>query len=361
MTFYLVLILVLLALAILAFMAEWSVIKIAYKKQLFDKPNERKIHSAKIPRLGGIVVLPLILIGLFLLWIFDARFYNLLFSHYKLELLGIISSLSIVYLSGIIDDLIGIRYRNKFVAQIFSGIALCSCGILIDNLHGFMGIGQLPEAVAWGLTILTVIYVSNAFNFIDGIDGLAGSLSLIALGCYSVQFKCLGLSGMAIICGFVMIALLALLSFNIFGKPEKSKVFMGDAGSLTLGVFLCVCGIITIRNAASGDFAASNPFIVATIPLALPCFDVVRVVVYRMSHGRNIFKADKSHIHHKLLALGHKQPMILGILLSIDIFLIAVAYLLVPVLGVNMIMMIEIVLFTLVIQVINRKLKQNEI
>ena len=155
-----------------------------------------------------------------------------------------------------------------------------------------------------------------------------------------------------------MIALIALLSFNIFGKPEKSKVFMGDAGSLTLGVFLCVCGIITIRNAASGDFAASNPFIVATIPLALPCFDVVRVVVYRMSHGRNIFKADKSHIHHKLLALGHKQPMILGILLSIDIFLIAVAYLLVPVLGVNMIMMIEIVFFTLVIQIINRKLKQ---
>lgn len=361
MTIYLVLIIVFTTLAIVAFVAEWLVIKIAYKKQLFDKPNERKIHSAKIPRLGGVVVLPLILIGLLLLRIFDASFYHLMFSHYKLELLGIISSLSIVYLSGIIDDLIGIRYRNKFVAQILSGIALCSCGLLIDNLHGFLGIGQLPDVLAWGLTILTVIYVSNAFNFIDGIDGLAGCLSIIALGCFSVQFMSFGLNGMVVLCGFVVIALIALLSFNILGKPEKSKVFMGDAGSLTLGVFVCVCGIIIIRHAATGEFAADNPFIVATMPLALPCFDVVRVVIYRMSHGTNIFEADKSHIHHKLLALGYKQSMILGILLAIDAFLIAVAFLLVPVLGVNMIVMIEIGLFTLVIQIINRKLKQNEI
>ena len=169
------------ALTIFAFVAEWAVVKMAYKKGLFDKPNERKIHTAKIPRLGGIVIFPFTLIGLVLLLMTNPQLFHSLFLNYKLELLGIFSSVAIVYMFGIADDLMGIRYRNKFVAQILSGVVLCSCGLIIDNLHGFMGIGQLPNVLAWGLTIFTVIYVSNAFNFIDGIDGLAGSLSLIAL------------------------------------------------------------------------------------------------------------------------------------------------------------------------------------
>ena len=133
---------------------------------------------------------------------------------------------------------------------------------------------------------------------------------------------------------------------------------MGDAGSLTLGVFLCICGIITIRNANLGEFAADNPFVVATIPLALPCFDLVRVVVYRMNHGTNIFVADKSHIHHKLLSLRLSQRKALRVLIIIDLLMIALGFVLVPFLGVNMIMMIEMCLFTLTILIINRKLKE---
>ena len=344
------------ALTISSFITEWAVVKLAYKIGLFDKPNERKIHTAKIPRLGGIVIFPLMLLGMALIMITNATLFHSLFSSYKLELLGIIFSLAIVFICGIADDLIGIRYRNKFVAQILSGIVLCSCGLVIDNLHGFMGIERLPDVLAWGLTIFTVIYVSNAFNFIDGIDGLAGSLSLIALCCYAVMFTNFGLKGFTIICGVIISSILAFLCFNIYGKPEKTKVFMGDAGSLTLGVFLCICGIITIRNANFGEYAADNPFVVATIPLALPCFDLVRVVVYRMNHGTNIFVADKSHIHHKLLSLRLSQRKALRVL--IDLLMIALGFVLVPFLGVNMIMMIEMCLFTLTILIINRKLKE---
>ena len=353
------LILIFITLTILAFIAEWMVVKIAYKNKLFDKPNERKIHLAKIPRLGGVVIFPIIVIGIVIVRFADLHLFKSLFSHTHLELLAIVASLAVVYFCGIADDLIGIRYRNKFVAQIFSGIVLCLCGVTINNLHGFLFIGQLPDALSWFFTILAVIYVSNAINFIDGIDGLAASLSIIALVYYALMFMSLSMKGLVVVCGFVCIALFALLTFNMFGKPEKNKVFMGDAGSLTLGVFVCICGILTLHHSGGSLLASKNPFIVATAPLFLPCFDVVRVVVYRLNHKSNIFEADKSHIHHKLLDLGLSQRKALFIILAVDLFMIAVASVSMSFLGANSIILLEMAIFTLVILLINRKLKQN--
>lgn len=353
MTIYLCLIFI--ALIFLAFFAEWAIIKLAYKKQLFDKPNERKIHSAKIPRLGGIVFFPIVLMGLLMVLMTDSRWFSQLFADNMIELLGIVSAVAVVFVFGLTDDIIGIRYRNKFLAQLLSGIILCSCGIVIDNLHGFIGIGELPVILAWGITIFAVIYVSNAINFIDGIDGLAGGLSIIALCYYAIFFMRAGLNGVAMICGFLITALIALLAFNLFGTPEKTKVFMGDAGSLSLGVLLCISGILVLQHATQDEFVSNHPFVVAIAPLALPCFDVVRVVVYRMNHGKNIFVADKSHIHHKLLRLGLSQTAALICILSNDLFMIAVALLLVPFLDVNLIIIIEILIFAMEFFYIDRK------
>ena len=162
-----------------------NILLISYKKRLFDQPDERKVHSIPVPRLGGISFFPAILVSLCLIiGLFHCvgiPIARLLTDRSLLELLFWVSGCMLLYLIGVADDLVGVGYRYKFVVQVFTAILLVLPGAWINSLGGLFGIYMLPSWVGIPLTVLIVVYITNAINLIDGIDGLASGLSCIAL------------------------------------------------------------------------------------------------------------------------------------------------------------------------------------
>ena len=301
-----------------------QILLIAARKQLYDMPDERKIHSCAVPRLGGIAFEPVvffsvaIVIGINL----AAGKYQILDGVVR-ELQQIIfgyCSIIILYLVGIADDLIGVRYLAKFVAQIICACMLIVGGLYFDNLHGIFGINQLSLWFAYPFTILIIVFIINAINLIDGIDGLASGLCSVAFLFFGIIFFHLN----EFFFGFLSFATLGVLLpffyYNVFGNPNRGrKIFMGDTGSLTIGIMVCFMSIKLMQTSSLHEMNASNPFVLAFAPLIIPCFDVVRVYLHRVKNGNNPFLPDKNHIHHKLLAIGinQRQAMISIIVTSI--------------------------------------------
>lgn len=304
------------ALVVLAvsWLAEWAVMKISYKYKIFDKPNERKIHKEQIPRLGGIVFFPLVVLTVFLMkWVgIDVD-----------ELALILPALTLLYAVGITDDLCGVRYRNKFLAQGLSALLLCAVGYSYSNFYGLIGLHELPLWFSWIVTVFMVIFVTNAINFIDGIDGLASLLALCAMAFYSFVFYRLQDALFHILAIVMPLTLVPFIFYNVAGHAKrKNKIFMGDAGSLFLGLMFTIMSI-RISNHPTADGGQCNLLLLSLAPILLPLLDVVHVVMHRLKIGANPFSADKSHIHHRCLAMGMSQHATLLVILVINAGIIA--------------------------------------
>ena len=289
------------------------ILLISFRKRLFDRPDERKIHQCIVPRLGGIAFVPVIMISVMLvtgvsLLLGDDRLARQMGTE-ATELSFACCSLIVLYLVGIADDLIGVRYRAKFVMQILCGLFTVVSGLWVCSLYGVFGLEGLPAWAGWPLTVFLVVFVINAINLIDGIDGLASGLSAVALMFYGVVLFSQGEYVYALLSFATLGTIVPFFYYNVFGNPQRGrKIFMGDTGSLTIGFILCFLSVQIVRTVAGGDAGAGcNRLIVAFAPLFIPCFDVVRVVIHRLRAGRNPFTPDKSHIHHKLLAAGMTQ------------------------------------------------------
>ncbi|KAA6320094.1 putative undecaprenyl-phosphate N-acetylglucosaminyl 1-phosphate transferase, partial [termite gut metagenome] len=256
---------------------------ISLQKRLFDVPDERKIHKRAIPRLGGVAFFPTILFSfcfVFALWVLlgyevDLKSIYSIFPEFMLFVCG----MTLLYLTGIKDDLVGVRYSQKFVIQI-----LCAClfplgGLWINDLYGLFGIHVLPVWLGMPFTVLIVVFITNAINLIDGIDGLASGLSGVALMILGWLFLSKGewLYGMLSFCALGV--LLPFFFYNVFGKEESSrKIFMGDTGSLTLGYVLSFLAIgYSTHNEATIPYT-EYAFSIAFSTLIVPVFDVVRVI-----------------------------------------------------------------------------------
>ncbi len=289
-----------------------KIILIAFRKKLFDEIDERKIHRGIVPRLGGIAFLPSIIFSFCVVIGFNLRTEELsLGEPLMIEMIPIfflLCGLMLMYLVGIADDLIGVRYRGKFLLQMFTGTLLVAGGMWISDLYGFLWIHHCPDWLGWLFSIFLVIYVANSINLIDGIDGLASGLSMIALIFYSIVFFLAGEYLFALMAATTLGTLIPFFYYNVFGHAENhNKIFMGDTGSLTIGTVLAFLSIAMFRIPLGDIPGNQNPFILAIAPIILPCFDVVRVFVHRVRNGSNPFLPDKCHIHHKLLALGLVQ------------------------------------------------------
>lgn len=334
---------------ILAFVVTWFVmpivIKYAVKRSIIDQPNERKIHEGNIPRIGGVVFVPialfLSLIAIFPVLIqflpFEVRF------NFALQILAIL----LLFVVGCIDDIKGLRYRNKFIAQFVSGILLCCSGMYITNLHGILGVYEVPEMCGWAITVFAVIYCTNAFNFIDGVDGQAALLAITAFVYYGIVL----MSGAGIIyipiCVIMIVCLMVYLRYNVFGNPEnQTKTFMGDAGSLSLGCLILILGCVVNSTDAIDESQGVNVFIKAFAPLFLPCLDVVRVVIHRSREGRNLFEADKNHIHHKLLAYGLSPFKVSMSVIVMNIIIILLSFVLARFVNCNIVIIVLLALWT---------------
>lgn len=301
-----------------------KILLIAFRKKLFDLPDDRKVHRGAVPRLGGIAFTPVMCFVVSLLFAFAAitgetRFLDAFSDNALVISLGFCAIL-VIYITGMADDLVGVRYRAKFIVQITAACLLYIGGLSIDNLCGLFGIHEVAGWVQLPLTVFVVVGIVNAVNLIDGIDGLASGLAGAALIIYGCSFAILGSHVFALISFATLGVLIPFFYYNVFGKAERGKkIFMGDTGSLTIGVILSFLGLRLLDVAQSTATGMPNAVILVVSPLIIPCFDVVRVFIHRVRFGANPFLPDKNHIHHKLLALGMRQHFAMVAIVTIAI------------------------------------------
>lgn len=327
-----------------------NILLVSYRKRLFDLPDSRKVHTCPVPRLGGISFLPAIVITFALIMGFrilhGIPVENLPLSRTLYEFLFYIVGAMLLYLTGVQDDLIGVGYRRKFLIQILAALLLVSCGDWIRSLGGLFGIYDLPAWLGIPLTVFLVVYITNAINLIDGIDGLASGLCCISLAMLAYMHIYVG----QYVYAFLALATLGILipfwCYNVFGNAQKGhKLFMGDTGSLTLGYILSFL-VIHLSFVHFDEVEHTNPSLaIALSTLIVPLFDVVRVVLHRVRNGKSPFLPDKNHFHHKLLRTGMRVRWVMITILAISLFFIGLTLLLLPYCNVTFILIIDIILW----------------
>lgn len=327
------------------------------QKKLYDIPNERKVHKNATPRLGGITFLPSMLLA-FLITVI-AYNHNIHDLQVKVSTwtVGFFFSLLLIYGIGLIDDLVGLGAKTKFTVQIVAATVLPLCGLYINNLYGFCGIHEIPYSVGTVLTIFIIVFISNALNLIDGIDGLSAGISLIALLGFLICFMREGIITYCILITGLIGILIPFLYHNLFGKAENNrKIFMGDSGSLTLGFILGFLFVkFTMDNPNVKHFRLESMMLAYSL-LIVPSFDVVRVSLVRLFHKAHIFQADKNHIHHKLMRTGMNQHQALICILAIALVFILTNLVLWYLIKINMscVVVIDIVIWMLLHWCINK-------
>ncbi len=306
-----------------------QILLIAYRKKLFDEPDERKIHSLPVPRLGGMAFALVIFFTLALMMGISivsghTGILTAIAGEIPVILFAFCATM-LLYIVGIADDLIGVRYRAKFVIQILAAIMLITGGVYMSDLFGLVWINRIPVWLSYPLTILVVVFIINAINLIDGIDGLASGLCSVAFTTYGVTFLYTGDYVYAAIAFANLGVLLPFFYYNVFGMAEnRTKIFMGDTGSLTTGLTLSLLSLKILDCVPTEVPNCPNPFVIAFVPLIIPCFDVVRVYFHRVRNGKNPFLPDKNHIHHKLLAVGMKPRIAMLTILLTSFLLVCI-------------------------------------
>ncbi|WP_290374316.1 MraY family glycosyltransferase [Paramuribaculum intestinale] len=343
-----------------------QILLVSYRRKLFDMPDERKIHRGTVPRLGGIAFTPVILFSVSLLLgmsilMGNTDMENMMRINAQAISFGL-CALLLMYLTGMSDDLIGVRYRAKFVVQIFCAVLLIGAGMYVNDLHGIIGLGHISPWFGIPLTILIVVYVVNAINLIDGIDGLASGLSSAAFIIYGTAFLMIGKPIFAMLSFACLGVLIQFFYYNVFGSAErKKKIFMGDTGSLTIGLLLTFLGLALLQwSPDKFPTFRTNPMILAVSPLIIPCFDVVRVFLHRVRRHGNPFLPDKTHIHHKMLAIGLNQRLAMVLIVVASITFSIANILLSRYVEVNLLLILDILLWTLANLWLTRHIRSRE-
>lgn len=292
-------------------------LKFCRLRGLYDLPNERKVHHNNIPRLGGVLFVPAMLAGFCGALLCMSG--NLETLTLKTSSLVLFSGFILIYLIGVADDLVGMRASLKFLIQFVASLFLPVCGVEINNLYGFLGIGELPMTVSYPLTVFVSLLIVNSINLIDGIDGLASGLCILALSAFTVLFFRLEVIGYTLLaCGFLG-SVVAFFFFNMFGDARRhTKTFMGDAGSLMLGYVLAYLSIKhAMYNPDLLPVRETSLFVSYTL-LLVPTFDLIRVSLSRLHRGCALFHPDKTHIHHKLMAAGCTMRQALAAIIGLQ-------------------------------------------
>lgn len=330
-----------------------KILLISYKKRLFDEPDARKVHTTPIPRLGGLSFFPVILITMCL--IIGLRYYwgypveNIPPVQVLCEFLFLTVGCMLLYLTGVADDLIGVGYRYKFLVQILAALLLIWSGEWFNSLGGLFGIHSMPVYLGVPFTLFVVVYITNAINLIDGIDGLASGLSCIALTVLGFMCAVQGEYIFALLAASTFGVVVPFWFYNVFGNAHRGhKLFMGDVGSLTLGYIISLLVIHLSREDIADGADGQTNLAVAFSTLIVPLFDVVRVVLHRLREGHSPFLPDKNHFHHKLLRTGLTPHQVMAAILFIALAFVAVNRLLVVPLGLTWLLILDIVLWTLI-------------
>ena len=279
------------------------VISFSKKEGLVDVPNERKIHTKPISRIGGVAIWASFILTFLCL---------VLMSYYPSGKLmsGILLGSSLMFLLGLIDDVYGLGAKFKLLMQVSIATIVYLLGVSIDSLPFFGGL-ELAWWLSYPITLLWIVGISNAVNFIDGVDGLAGSVitaNAVTLAILAITLT--PANPVSALIGFILAgSMLAFLTFNF----NPAKIFMGDSGALFSGFLLATISITGVMKVAT--IAILLPFVV----LAVPIIDITYASLRRISKGKSPFVADAEHIHHKLLHAGFSQKKTVVIITSVAI------------------------------------------
>lgn len=282
---------------LLSYLCYPVIIRISKAKRLMAKPNHRSVHRFKTPNLGGIgIFLAINLIITFLGNYFEDS-----------SLLSLLGSITILFFTGLIDDLVGMKPKSKVLCQVIASLSIILVTDLrIENLYGLLGIFELSYTFSLILSVFFYVLLINAYNLIDGVDGLAGSYAIAVTSFFGLFYFANGNQSMFFLCISIVGS---LISFLIFNLSKKEKIFMGDTGSMVIGFLLAYQAINFMSVDFNPNFMIQNTkspvFILALF--SFPLIDTARVFLLRMIKRKSPFSADKNHIHHVFLEYGFKH------------------------------------------------------
>jgi UDP-GlcNAc:undecaprenyl-phosphate GlcNAc-1-phosphate transferase len=290
------------------------IIYFAFKYNTFEiKTRLRNIHVGRVPRFGGLAIFVAVWVPA--LFICDDSITNF----------SILLACAMVFALGFIDDVRSLNPEVKFLFQFFSALLIVLSGIRIDNLDGPIQFAGLNDVACAVLSVIFIVAVVNAYNLIDGIDGLAGSLALLVFLVYAYYFYQANLLSFSCLACSLSGAMTGFLFFNV---KSRRKIFMGDCGSLFIGLTIAIFSLKMLGLAGgtmySKDFDVQKIGIVVAL-LSVPIFDTIRVFILRLLKNRSPFKADDNHVHHRLLSLGLGQLQVTGLLLFLNMSIVAFA------------------------------------
>jgi UDP-GlcNAc:undecaprenyl-phosphate/decaprenyl-phosphate GlcNAc-1-phosphate transferase len=287
-----------------------SILHVARFRHLYDDLGHfRKTHDHGIPRLGGVAIFVGFTITSLLLCMTDK----------SLPINYLLTACIILFAMGLKDDLSGVNSSTKFLIQLIVCFILVVLGnIRLTSLYGVFGIYDLSYFLSVGISILLILVIVNAFNLIDGIDGLAATTGIVANGAFAALFLYIHQYELAAVSLAMVGAILGFLKFNI----TPAKIFMGDTGSLLIGLISAVMAIkfMEVNRVSTGS--SPEIYAVPAITFAIltgPIFDTARVFIMRISNGVSPFAADRNHIHHRMLKLGFNHLQTTLILTGINI------------------------------------------
>jgi UDP-GlcNAc:undecaprenyl-phosphate GlcNAc-1-phosphate transferase len=267
-----------------------AAIRIANQKKMLVKPNSRSAHMLATPSMGGVSFIPGVLMAAVV-------------GGFTMDVLLLTTACMGVALIGFLDDLTDLRASIKLVGQLLVASIIFAAGIQLNNLVGFLGMHELPWIIGFLLTLLVVVGITNAFNLVDGADGLAGGVGLVCTLVFGVIFLMQDDHKFAAFAFAFAGSLAGFLHFNF----RPAKIFMGDTGSLLLGLLMAVFFIRTF------SYGETRPILVALGLILMPCVDMLRLFIFRILAGKSPFKADKNHYHHLLGRLGFSPDRVLVI------------------------------------------------
>lgn len=301
---------------IISFLAIPVVLQIAEQKKLYDIPDERKVHTRPVSSLGGVGIFG----GFLLAALLSVQ------GNQNPEFQYFFAAALVIFFLGLKDDLMVLSASKKFVGQVIAASILIHLGgIRLDSMHGLFGFEQVPEAFGLALSYLTIIVVINSFNLIDGIDGLASSLGIITMLIFGTYFFAVDQQAYALLAFAMAGSLVAFLIFN----HHPAKIFMGDSGSLMIGLVnsILVIKFITVADSPAVLIPVDSAAAVGISILIVPLLDTLRVFAIRIVNGRSPFTPDRNHIHHLLLDRGLGHAAVTLTCVSINLFFVAFAYL----------------------------------
>ncbi len=282
-----------------------ALIKVAFLKRLFDEPGDsRKLHKRVVPTIGGIILFAATLFAFSLWFPYDQPNEELLHRWIR-DFQFIVACTLILFFVGVKDDIIGTAPIKKLAAHIIVGMILVLMAeIRIRSLHGLFGVHEIPLWASIFLSLFTYIVIVNAFNLIDGVDGLAAGVGLIGGLAFGVMFSL----GGDIVMGMLAFSLAGALGAFLFFNFSPAKIFMGDSGSLSIGLIM---SILAIKFAEFTPAEKTIPLVremftpvVAMAVIAFALTDTLRIFVWRAIRGVSPFSADRNHLHHLLIDSG---------------------------------------------------------